>query len=195
MAKRSVTTKFRKMHKVNYRQEDEIVNSPHSCTSLECSTYQTSKDGEIDIKRRKLDTGIQYRHEKKEDVQGFIPKPIAWPKYRTVYQHQGMLLQNLHHRYLYIAIRLPHLKDLDRKISIFLNFDNYRICRAKVKVRLECKIIITLPALLPNKIKIILEGRQHLVMKMSKTTHVPEARELNHISNSTRNHSHRQYVN
>ena len=52
MAKRSVMTKFRKMHKVNYRQEGEIVNSPHSYTSLECSTYLTSKDGEIDIARR-----------------------------------------------------------------------------------------------------------------------------------------------
>ena len=65
MAKRSVMPKFRKMNKVNYRQEDEIVNSPHSCTSLECSIYRTSKDGEIDIIRCKRDTGIQYRHEKK----------------------------------------------------------------------------------------------------------------------------------
>ena len=72
MAKRSVMTKFRKMQKVNYRQEDEIVNSPHSCTTLECSTYRTSKDGEIDLTRRTQDTGIQYRHEKKEDVKGFI---------------------------------------------------------------------------------------------------------------------------
>ena len=100
-----------------------------------------------------------------------------------------MLLQNLHHRYLYIVIRLPHLKDLDQKIPSFPNCDNYRICRAsnpnplnnntrtndnelhqqlcgtfkidylqemdiitKVKARLECKINITLPALLPNKI-------------------------------------------
>ena len=31
-AKRSVISKFRKMKKVNYRQEDEIVNSPQSCT-------------------------------------------------------------------------------------------------------------------------------------------------------------------
>ena len=69
--------KFRKMHKVNYRQEDEIMNSPHSYTSLECSIYRTSKDGEIDIMRCKRDTGILYRHEKKEDVKGFIPKPIA----------------------------------------------------------------------------------------------------------------------
>ena len=41
-----------------------------------------------------------------------------------------MLLQNLHHRYLYIVIRLPHLKDLDQKIPSFPNCDNYRICRA-----------------------------------------------------------------
>ena len=69
-----------------------IVNSPHSCPSLECSIYRTSKDGEIDLMRQKRDTGIQYRHEKKEDVKGFIPKPIARPKYRTVHQHQGMLM-------------------------------------------------------------------------------------------------------
>ena len=92
------------MDKVNYRQEDEIVNGPHSCTSFECSTYRTPKDGEIDIMRQNRATGIQYRHEKKEDVTGFIPKPIAHPEYGTVYQHQGMLLQNLHHRYLYIVI-------------------------------------------------------------------------------------------
>ena len=100
MVKRSVIPKFRKTNKVNYRQEDEIINSPHSCTSLECSMYRTPKDGEIDIMRQKRDTDIQYRHEKKEDVMGFIPKPIACPEYGTVYQHQGMLLQNLHHRYL-----------------------------------------------------------------------------------------------
>ena len=52
MAKRSIImTQFRKMDKINYRQEDEIVNSPHSCISLECSIYRTSKDGEIDITR------------------------------------------------------------------------------------------------------------------------------------------------
>ena len=130
MAKRSVMSKFRKMSKVNYRQEDEIVNSPHSCTSLECSIYRRSKDGEIDIMRCKRDTGIQYRHEEKEDVKGFIPKLIARLLYGTVYQHQGMLLQNLHCRYLYIVIRLPHLKDLYQKMPSFPNCDNYRICRA-----------------------------------------------------------------
>ena len=118
---------------------------------------------------------------------GFIPKPIAHPEYGTVYQHQGMLLPNLHHRYLYIVIRLPHLKDLDQKIPSFPNCNNYGIHRAskpnplndtrtndnelhqqlcrtfkinylqemdiitKVKSRLECKINVTLLALLPNK--------------------------------------------
>ena len=70
------------------------------------------------------------RHEKKEDVMGFIPKPIAHPEYGTVYQHLGMLLQNLHCRYLYIVIQLPHLKDLDHKIPSFPNCDNYGIHRA-----------------------------------------------------------------
>ena len=100
-----------------------------------------------------------------------------------------MLLQNLHGRYLYIVIQLPHLKDLDQKIPSFPNCDNYGIRRAsnpnplnddtktndnelhqqlcvtfkidylqemdiimKAKARLECKINVTLPALLPNKV-------------------------------------------
>ena len=36
-----------------------------------------------------------------------------------------MLLQNLHHRYLYILIKLPHLLDLEQQIPSFLNCDNY----------------------------------------------------------------------
>ena len=36
-----------------------------------------------------------------------------------------MLLQNLHHRYLYIVIRLPHLSDLEQRIPSFPNCDNY----------------------------------------------------------------------
>ena len=143
----------------------------------------------IDIRRWKRDTGIQYRHEKKEDIAGFIPKPIARPEYRTIYQHQGMLQQNLHHRYLYTVIQLPHSKDLDKIIPSFPNCDNYGMHRVsnpnplndatkpndnelhqqlcatfkidylqemdiimKVKTRLECKINVTLPTLLPNKI-------------------------------------------
>ena len=40
------------------------------------------------MKRQKRDTGIQYRHEKKKDITGFILKLIAGPEYGTVYQHQ-----------------------------------------------------------------------------------------------------------
>ena len=36
-----------------------------------------------------------------------------------------MLLQNLHRRYLYITIKLPHLSDLEQKVLDFLNCDNY----------------------------------------------------------------------
>ena len=92
------------MSKISYREEVNNVDSPHSCTSPRCTSYATSRDGVIDIKRWKRDTGIQYRHEKKEDIAGFILKPIARPEHGTVYQHQGMLLQNLHCRYLYIVI-------------------------------------------------------------------------------------------
>ena len=36
-----------------------------------------------------------------------------------------MLLQNLHCRYLYITIKLPHLSDFEQKIPNFPNCDNY----------------------------------------------------------------------
>ena len=41
-----------------------------------------------------------------------------------------MLLQNLHRCYLYIVIRLPKLKDLEQKIPIFPDCDNYGISRS-----------------------------------------------------------------
>ena len=106
-----------------------------------------------------------------------------------------MLLQNLHRRYLYITIKLPHLSDLEQRIPDFLNCDNYGslhpnnpdpllddtptndnelhqvICNTfkidylqeidiiiKIRNRFECKINYTLPALLPNKIKIMQQG-------------------------------------
>ena len=48
----------------------------------------------------------------------------------ATYQHKGMLLQNLHCRYLYIVIRLPHLKDLEQNILSFPNCENYRALTA-----------------------------------------------------------------
>ena len=70
-----------------------------------------SYDGQIDTSRSKKAEDIQYRHESKEDIAGFIPKPVARPEYGMIHQHKGMLLQNLHRRYLYILIKLPHLQD------------------------------------------------------------------------------------
>ena len=89
------------------------------CTSLECNEFRMNHDGHIPFIRHKRAIGIQYRHESKEDIAGFIPKPVARPEYGTIYQHKGMLLQNLHGRYLYILIRLPHL-DLEQRIPSFL---------------------------------------------------------------------------
>ena len=130
MGNRTITSKFRKVQRIKYKQAGDIINNHHSCTALECDFVQTDKDGVIDITRCKRDIEIQYRHEKKEDIRGFIPKPVARPEYGTVYQHQSMLLQNLHHRYLYIVIQLPHVHNLHQKIPSFLHCDIYGIFRA-----------------------------------------------------------------
>ena len=82
-------------------------------------------DGHIDTTRCKCALDIQYKHESKEDITGFISKPVARPEYGMIYQHKGMLLQNLHHTYLYIPIKLPHLLDLEQRIPDFPNCDNY----------------------------------------------------------------------
>ena len=76
--------------------------------------YRMDYDGQIDTTRFKHALGIQYKHESKEAIAGFISKPAARPEYGMIYQHKGMLLQNLHHRYLYILIKLPHLLDLEQ---------------------------------------------------------------------------------
>ena len=77
MAKHSTKTKFITKQQVNYREEDEIINKPLSCTELECYEYQTDKDSTTDLSRLKRDTGIQYRRQQKDEVIGFIPKPVA----------------------------------------------------------------------------------------------------------------------
>ena len=127
MAKHSIKTKYITKQQVNYREEDEIINKPVSCTEFICNEYHTDKNGVIDLSRSKLDTSIQYRRQQKDEVKGSILKPVAQPEYGTVYQHQGMLLQNLHRYYLYIVIRLLKLKDIEQKILIFPDCDNYCI--------------------------------------------------------------------
>ena len=106
-----------------------------------------------------------------------------------------MLLQNLHHRYLYILIKLPNLLDLKQRTPSFPNCDNYGALSANnpdptlddtptndnelhqiiynnfkidyfqemdiitiLRNRLECKINLTLPALLPNKFNTTTQG-------------------------------------
>ena len=124
-AKRVIKTKYRETKVVNYRQEDDDFIILLTCTFIDCNEYRTDYDEQIDTTRQKCTLGIQYKHESKEDIAGFISKPVARPEYGTIYQHKGMLLQNLHCRYLYILIKLPHLLDLEQKIPSFLNCDNY----------------------------------------------------------------------
>ena len=77
MAKHSMKTKYITKQQVTYREEDEIINKPLSCTELVCNEYQTDKDSAIDLSRSKQDTGIQYRRQQKDEVKGFIPNPVA----------------------------------------------------------------------------------------------------------------------
>ena len=125
MAKRSIKAKYRETGKLIIDEKMTLQIPPSICTSIKCNEYRMSYDGQIDASRHKQAVGIQYRHESKEDIAGFIPKPVARPEYGMIYQHKGMLLQNLHCRYLYILIKLPHLLDLEQKIPSFPNCDNY----------------------------------------------------------------------
>ena len=125
MAKRVIKAKYRETRVVNYRHDNNNVNTLSTCTFLNCDEYRMDYDGQIDTSRCKCAVGIQYKHESKEDIAGFISKPVARPEYGTIYQHKGMLLQNLHCRYLYILIKLPNLLDLEQQIPDFLNCDNY----------------------------------------------------------------------
>ena len=76
-AKRSINTKYRETRIVNYRQDNNNANTPLTCTSIKCNEFKTGYDGQIDISRCKHAVGIQYKHESKEDITGFISKPVA----------------------------------------------------------------------------------------------------------------------
>ena len=125
IAERIITSQYKKTKLINYRKQRHNANILETCTFIDCDQYRMNYDRHIDIRRRKCSLGIQYKHESKEDIAGFICKPVARPEYRMIYQHKGMLLQNLHHRYLYITIKLPHLSDLEQRIPDFPNCDNY----------------------------------------------------------------------
>ena len=113
-AKRIIKAKYRETRVVNYRQDNDDSNTLSTCTFLDCDEYRMDYNGQIDTTRHKHAVGIQYKHESKEGIAGFISKPVARPEYGMIYQHKGMLLQNLHRRYLYILIKLPNLLDLEQ---------------------------------------------------------------------------------
>ena len=77
-------------------QDDQMVYllAPHS-SALQTDT---TKFKQYFIGPLFIDTALDKTHYRMKDatVKGFIPKLIARPKYGTVYQHQVMLLQNLH---------------------------------------------------------------------------------------------------
>ena len=124
-AKRIIKAKYRETRIVNYQQDDNDDNTLSTCTFLNCDEYRMDYDGQIDPSRCKHAVGIQYKHESKDDIAGFISKPVARPEYGMIYQHKGMLLQNIHRRYLYILIKLPNLLDLEQQIPDFPNCGNY----------------------------------------------------------------------
>ena len=123
-AKRIIKAKYRETRVVNYRQDNDDFNTLLTCTFLDCDEYRTNYNGQIDTTRHKCAVGIQYKHESKEDIAGFISKPVARSEYGTIYQHKGMLLHNLLCRYLFILIKLPNLLDLEQ-VPDFPNCDNY----------------------------------------------------------------------
>ena len=125
MAKRIIKAKYRETRVVNYRQDNNNSNTLLTCTFLDCDEYRMDYNRQIDTSRHKCAIGIQYKYESKEDITGFISKPVAISEYGMIYQHNGMLLQNLHRRYLYILIKLPNLLHLEQQIPDFPNCNNY----------------------------------------------------------------------
>ena len=61
MTKHKIKTKYTLTQKINYREEDEILNNPLPCTGLKYNKYQMDKDGAMDLSRSKRDTNIQHR--------------------------------------------------------------------------------------------------------------------------------------
>ena len=61
-----------------------------------------------------------------------------------IYQHKGMLLQNLHHRYLYILIKLPHLLDLEQQIPENVQITHDRLITLENRTAMMAKAIIPL---------------------------------------------------
>ena len=92
IAKRVIKAKYRETRVVNYRQDNNDANTLLTCTFLDCDEYRMDYNGQIDTSRHTPAVGIQYKHESKEDIAGFISKPVARPEYGMIYQPKGMLI-------------------------------------------------------------------------------------------------------
>ena len=79
-AERIIKTKYRETKTVNYRQKNNDSNCLSTCTFLDCDEYRTDFNRQIHTTRQKGALGIQYKHESKEDITGFISKPVARPE-------------------------------------------------------------------------------------------------------------------
>ena len=77
IAERIITAQYKKTKLINYRQQRDNVNTLETCTFIDCDQYRMNYDGHIDITKHKCSLGIQYKHENKEDIAGFISKPVA----------------------------------------------------------------------------------------------------------------------
>ena len=72
-AKRIIKAKYRGTRVVNYRHDNNDINTLSTCTFLNCDEYRMDYDGQIDTTRCKCAVGIQYKHESKEDMQVSFP--------------------------------------------------------------------------------------------------------------------------
>ena len=89
MAKRVIKTKYRETRVVNYRKNNNDVNTLLTCRFLNCDKYRTDYNRQMDTSRCKCAVGIQHKHESKDVITGFISKPVARPEYGMIYQHKG----------------------------------------------------------------------------------------------------------
>ena len=105
-----------------YRQDNDDFNTLLTCTFLDCDEYRMDYDRQTDTTRCKNALGIQYKHERKEDITGFISKPVARPNDIST---QRYVITESSPQVLFILIKLPHLIDLEQRIPDFPNCDNY----------------------------------------------------------------------
>ena len=58
-AERIIKTKYKRTKVVNYRQQNDNLNTLETCTLLDCDQFRMNYDGHIDTIRRKRALGIQ----------------------------------------------------------------------------------------------------------------------------------------